>query len=307
VNGDHLTRRLLDSAVPPIPARLAEPPLARIRQRARHRQLAVIGSAAAAAVLVLGIAGVATANWRQSASPDSRIGSQHLFPQPSNVDSDEPSTSDSAGPAGVGTRGPAPWQIVQVDRAGTTLTVYVEPPAGDCRVYNNAKATLDERSDAVNIAVTATPGPGPDCTTAWAATLLTVHLAKTLGTRPVRDHGTTRPAFLDRELPLVPAPWTKVSEGYGGFGIPPGWDVGYTRPGGPDIHIQAHTGTVTRTPLKQVTIGSRTGITFADGSQVGLQWQVGSLVYTLVLMPTEGATSSPTELDDVLSHLHWSQ
>ena len=160
--------RLLDAAVPPVPARLQRPPYEGIRRRARRNRTFRVGGAAALAV-VAATAGVVAAVG-PARSPSTVVG----IPPTS-----EPAVSprhDAPDPVT-----PRSLRVAQVDRAGTGLTLYVNPSPAQCRTFADAVATVDERVNDVVVSITG-DGAATECERTMAAPIQ-VTLAQPLGDR----------------------------------------------------------------------------------------------------------------------------
>ncbi len=284
------TSRLIDAAVPPIPSHLLTPPIRQIRRRAIRRRAALGSCAAAVAVVVTSVGAIVAIGPSDDSS--TVVGSS---PTP---------TSAAAVTSTTPTNAAGSWRLARVDRAGTGLTVYVNPDPRACVVYTEAVPSVDERADAVIITVNGT-GKTVACEERRVAQLH-ITLTQPLGTRTLRDgrDGTIARAYLDSDLPQVPLPWfdypTGFSELDGSL-----WMAGLTRPGGPDLRFSASVGTVSDLSGQPVTLGSRQGRIRQNGVTQVVEWQVRDLIYTMMLTPREGATTSLAEAQAVINQLTW--
>jgi hypothetical protein len=298
---DNSAAQLLDAAVPPIPPSLRTPPIERIRHRARRRRLATTGSAVGAAVVLV------AAGFVVLSSVEDRRSTVVGRPSPDNV-ADVPEAPEA--PEVPATAPPVPgapadsvsWEVVRVDRTGLQMVAYVNPSSlRNCMGFPSPQANVDEAASVVTILLTAKPGR-MDCSRTMA-TPVHITLSRPLGDRTLRDGrtGLDAIAFQDRYLPVVGAPWFEVPASF--TFVHGGLTVGYTRPGGPDLQFTVQVGTASATGTA-VTLGSRQGV-LVDGPQPGVQWQVGDLVYSMLLEPTEGATSSVDQVRSVIGQLTW--
>jgi hypothetical protein len=80
--------------------------------------------------------------------------------------------------------------------------------------------------------------------------------------------------------------------------------IPYTRSGGPDLIFGAQVGTAATTG-PTVRLGTRNGVIVQATTYVGVQWQVGDMVYSMRLMPSEGETSTVAQLHEVIDQLTW--
>jgi hypothetical protein len=304
--------QLLDAAIPALPRALQAPPLARIRRKARRRRAAAIGGTALAIALVIS-AGVLVAGGHSLAGTG---GTSVVGSVPTGAAEPTNSPTASAPPAGSSGRladGRVPWAMAELDRAGTALTIYVPPPGwADCQVYPHPVATVSGQPG-TTVVITVTAGAatrGDDCTRTSVDTQLSLTLPAPLGARAINDgyDHMARVVFRDRELPIVPSPWTRVPVEFAGNTDPAVWFGAYTRPGGPDIHIRVGVGALPANPVSPVSLGIRPGFVYLDGKQYSAQWRVGDLVYALSLQTAEGEASATLyQLHEVLAKLTWSQ
>jgi hypothetical protein len=289
VNPDDQTVRLLDAAVPTIPSRLRTPPYEQIRARARRRRLARGGSASA--VVAMLVASVILAVTGVFARPATDIGGGPATTAP-------PNTPISPGGAAV------PIQEARLDRAGTGLTLYLNPP-GDCAVYGNANQRVIEGDATVTLFISASPLP-VDCSRAMV-TRVDVALSSPLGARPLRDGdtGATIPVFRDADLPRVPRPWTEVHNDFVNMNGT-AWATGFTRPGGPDLDFLASRGQVEPASVERIQLGRRHGVIapFGDHSYE-VDWVVGDLLYQMRLSPSEGGSVSLAQTHAIIAQLAW--
>jgi hypothetical protein len=280
---------LLEGAIPPIPAPLQAPPQARIRARVRRRRFAIGG------VVTLAVVAMVT--------PLAFIAAGSLHSGPSTMVGGATVTPDTPTPSAGALTDAVPWRAARVSRDGITLTLFVNPPSSGCETYPSPTAHVNEQLDAVVITVTGTAEPA-DCSRI-IATKLKVTLNDPLAGRVLKDgrDGVTARAYLDAVLPVVPAPWFETTEDYLSVDQS-GWSLGFTRPGGPDLMFWINVGHVSGTPT--VRLGSRKGEFYATGqSNHGVRWQVGDLVYSMLLLSSEGTTSSQSDLEQVVSQLTW--
>ena len=295
MNQDDRVAQLLDAAVPPIPPALRIPPYERIRRRAHRRRLVVAGSAVAVTVLLASVGAIATHHTRGLASTP--IGNSPLEPSLRPVTAPAPPPALPNAPADA-----VSWQVVRVDRAGTRLMVYINPPSTqECLYYPTATASVDEGTTYVTITVTAKPAP-VECSRVRAMPTL-VDLSRPLLDRKVRDgrDGVLGTVVQDRDLPVVPLRWHEVPTEFS-F-LERGLNIGYTQPGGPDLIFLARESTdvPTGTPVR---LGTRNGV-LVEQPRVGVEWRVEDLVYSMQLEPAEGRTSTVDELHDILDQLTW--
>jgi hypothetical protein len=271
--------RLLDAAVPPVPVRLLRLPYEGIRRRVRRNRTLRVGAAAALAVVAATV-GVVVA-----------VGP---FRGPSTVVGLAP-TADPVTPRSL--------RVAQVDRAGTGLTLYVNPSREQCRTFADAIATIDEGVNDVVVSITGDGRP-TECERPMAAPIRAT-LAQPLGDRTLWSDGAVVRVFYDADLPEVPSPWHEVpvefSELDGRF-----FDYGYTRPGGPELDFRAVAGTPPGAGLgERVALGSRQGTIVTGGDQNVVMWQVRDVTYILTLHPRERLTGSVDELHAVIAQLTW--
>jgi hypothetical protein len=285
VNPDDQTVRLLDAAVPPIPDRLRTPPYVRIRARARRRRTATILTATATvAVLVAGVI-VAVA-----LMPRRSVNGPATAPPPVS-----PTVGDV----------PAPFVEARVNRAGTQVTVYINPP-GDCTAYTSAHADALESDSDVRIMLLMHRAPA-DCDSAMVTTA-TVTLRRPLAGRTVIDGtaGASVPTFLDANLPQVPAAWTEVHVGYTKLEAA-ALIIQYTGTGGPDLILHASTGGgLDPSPVERVQLGSHPGVIVPGlPHSYDVDWMVGDVLYQMRLEPSEGASVSLGQVHHIISELVW--
>ena len=289
--------QLLEAAVPPVPPSLRTPPIERIRRRARRRRIAKTGSTVLAAV-VLVAAGLGVMSTVEPHHQSTVVG--RPSPTPLVEDPDVPVTPP---PLAGAPKDSVSWGVARVDRTGLQLIVYVNPLSlRDCVGYPSPQWAVDEGAPGVvKVVVTAKP-ERMDCSRTMA-TPVHISLSYPLGDRKLLDGRTGADAVVlqDRYLPVVGAPWFEVPVGF--TFVDGALSVHYTRPGGPDLHFTVKAGTVSTTG-PTATLGSRQGV-LVDGPDPGVEWQVGELVYSMVLFPTEGATVSADQLLLVLNQLTW--
>jgi hypothetical protein len=295
---DNSAAQLLEAAVPPIPPSLHTPPIERIRHRARRRRLATTGSAVGLAV-VLVAAGLGVLS-----SVEDHRSTVVGRPSPDNAGEvpEAPEVPATAPPVPGAPADSVSWEVVRVDRTGLQLVAYVNPSSlRNCMGFPSPQANVDEAANVVTILLTAKPDR-MDCSRTMA-TPVHITLSRPLGDRTLRDGrtGVDAIAFQDRYLPVVGAPWFEVPASF--TFVHGGLTVGYTRPGGPDLQFTVQVGTASATG-PAVILGSRHGV-LVDGPQPGAQWQVGDLVYSMRLEPTEGATSSVDQVRSVIGQLTW--
>ena len=286
---DHIPR-LLDVAVPPVPARLQRPPYEGIRRRARRNRTLRVGGAAALAVVAATVGVVVAVG--SARSPSTVVG----VPRTS-VPAVSP-THDAPDPVT-----PRSLRVARADRAGTGLTLYLNPSREQCRTFADAIATADERVNDVVMTITG-DGATTECDRAMAAPIH-VTLAEPLRDRTLWSDGVVVRVFFDADLPEVPSPWheapVEFSELNGSF-----FDYVYTRPGGPELDFRVVVGTPQGATLgERVALGSRQGTIFSGGDQNGVFWQVRDVTYILTLHPREGLTGSLDELHTVIAQLTW--
>jgi hypothetical protein len=210
--------------------------------------------------------------------------------------------SHSSQPSTPTTDSDGTFRVARVDRAGTVVTVFVSSP-GACRAWAPGQSIVDERADRVVISVTG-ERKSVDCSRA-IDTAVQVRLSQPLGERTVVDgraQGVNILVVRDADLPVVPAPWWEVPGDYSG--LDGSWfGFGYTTPGGPDLHFTVRRGPFAQPVLEQVRIGSHDAAIVEVNGQDAVSWEARELVYTMILVPSEGATTSREELDSVLAQL----
>ena len=162
---------------------------------------------------------------------------------------------------------------------------------------------MDEQADRVVISVSGAPEP-VDCGRA-VDTPVEFTLSRPRGARILVDgqgQGATVLVVRDADLPVVPAPWREVPTSY--FGLDgSGFGIGYTTPGGPDLRFRVNRGQISEPALEQVRIGGHDAVIVDLDGQAAVRWAVGDLVYSMTLIPSEGATTSREELHSVLGRL----
>jgi hypothetical protein len=288
------TVRLLDAAVPPIPPGLRAASLDRIRRRVRNRRTALVTTCAGVAVLTVTLA-AGLLGARPGSGPSTQVGGPPVTTAPTPSPSASPTSTGATGALGS-------FRVARVDRAGTGVTVFVSSP-GVCRAWAPGESTVDEQADRVVISVFGAPEP-VDCGRA-IDTPVEFTLSRPLGTRTLVDGRGQDAAVLvvrDADLPVVPAPWSEVPTSY--FRLDgSGWGIGYTTPGGPDLRFAVFRGQISEPVLEQVRIGGHDAVIVDLHGQEAVCWVVGDLVYSMTLIPTEGATTSREELHGVLAHL----
>ncbi len=284
--------RLLDAAVPPVPAHLLRPPYERIRRRARRNQTLRIAGAAALAVVAATVGVVAAVG--PARSPSTVVGVPPSSEPAVSVTQDAP---DAVTPRSL--------RVAQVDRAGTGLTLFLNPSRAQCRTFANATPTVDERANDVVISITGDGAP-TECERTMAAPIH-VTLAQPLGDRTLWSDGAVVRVFFDADLPQIPSPWMKVTVEFteldGSF-----FADDYTRPGGPDLEFRIVAGTSSDSgsgPGEKVALGSRQGTVVTSGDRYGVRWQVRDVTYTMMLQPREGLSGSLDELHTVIAALDW--
>ena len=196
-----------------------------------------------------------------------------------------------------------PWRAARVDRAGTTLTVFVNPPKPGCQTYPSPHASVQESSDVVIVTVTATAAPAACERT--VVTQFKVTLSQPLGGRLLRNgrDGVIARAFFDANLPVIPAAWHEVPTDYISVDQS-SWSIGFTRSGGPDLYFRAEA--FRMADPGTVPLGSHKGVVYpVRQDSYGVRWQVGDLMYSMELMPSEGKTCTQAELEHVISQLTW--
>jgi hypothetical protein len=282
--------RLLDQAVPPIPPNLLEAPYTSIRQRARQRRAVTAAACASVVVAVcIVVAGIVVAPWRGEAPTT-------------------PAAPIMPGSTTQAVRPPARSVLeARVDRAGTGLTLYVNPDQANCVTYPHLTPVVDQRSDRVVVTFTGA-GTKTACDQVQAAPI-TVTLSQPLGDRALLDgSGTPIRPFFDADLPALPAGWTSIPGQYE--------DVDGT------VFVLAYqaigTGILifnasTQPPpypadLGEVTLGSRTGSLFTTGSTgdvPGVRWQVRDLTYQMTLEPSRGSPATLDHLRALIDEFSW--
>ena len=286
--------RLLDAAVPPIPPGLRAAPLEGIRQRVRRRRTIAVSTCAGLAVLTITVAG-GLLSARPGADPATHVGDRAATATPTQ----SPSASRASTPAA---RVPGSFLTARVDRSGLKVTVFVTSP-GACQVWTPDGSSVDEQADQIVISVPGAPAPvecGRD-----SDTPVEVVLSRPLGARTIADGLAPDATVLvvrDSDLPLVPAPWWEVPIGFHGL-TGTSFSVAYTTPGGPDLLFEMRRGQLREPVLEQVTIGGHDAVIVDFGGEEAVCWEVGDLVYSMTLIPGEGATTSREELHSVLALL----
>jgi hypothetical protein len=196
----------------------------------------------------------------------------------------------------------------RVDRAGTGLTLYVNPDQANCIVYPGLTPVVDQRPDRVVVTFNGA-GTKTACHQVWAAPI-TVTLRQPLGERALVDGaGTPIRPFFDADLPVLPAAWTAIPSEYG-------WldgtyfDLGYQAIGtGREVDFSASTRPQSY-PADggEVTLGSRTGSLFTTpttGNVPGVRWQVRDLTYEMSLIPNEGQHATFDQLRALIDEFTW--
>lgn len=289
--------RLLDRAVPTIPDRLRTAPLDAVRARVRRRRARRVTSALVAVVLVVLIG---PALWYARANNGSGEPPAGVVNTP----------SASASPN-------VPWGMAKVDRAGTTITVFVAPP-DDRRVCQGEwEATATAASGSDRVIITSVGSPGPSSLTASGCphgdafmAPVTLTLPAPLGSRPLIDayDGLERPAYREEDLPTVPGGGGGWSEVHTSFGGGDSWMVSYTREGGPDVWIQGFRRDGAPAPdgpsRGTVKVGSyRAVIYLRSTGTFEVRWETTKVVYTLTLQPSEGQSLTLSAFRTVLAQI----
>lgn len=204
-----------------------------------------------------------------------------------------------------------PWASAMVARNGTDITVYSGPGDGLCQELSQPQATVTEQ-DEIHVVVTvkARVVDATDCAVTGSALPLVVSLQKPLGRRVLRDAATaqTPPTYFERELPDLssdkrwsphPSHWMSTDTG---------WHQGYNGPRGSSLLVSAQP-TVDASlsePVATVPIGSRRGVVTGDADRYWTAWwEVGSVTYSLRLMPAEGGRFTLTQFKQELARLSW--
>jgi hypothetical protein len=282
--------RLLDQAVPPIPPNLLEAPYTSIRQRARRRRAVTAAAYASVAVVVCIVAAsIVVAPWRGA------------VPTP-------PAAPTMSGSTTQAVRPPArSVPQARVDRAGTGLTLYVNPDLANCITYPHLTPVVDQRPDRVVVTFTGA-GTKTACDQVQAAPI-TVTLSQPLGDRALVDgSGTPIRPFFDADLPVLPPAWTVVPGQYeevtGTVSVLAYHEVG--------TGLVIFTASTQPPPypadLGEVMLGSRTGsllTTGSSGNVPGVRWQVRDLNYEMLLQPTEGAPATLDQLRALIDEFSW--
>jgi hypothetical protein len=305
VDRDDATR-FLDAAVPPIPQRLLTPPYAQIRRRVRRRRLAVHASVFAVVALLVGGGGVLIGGTGRTlpvgtgsvpaAEPDSPASTSTLTSTSTlaSIPDAPPSSPDPVTDSPV-------WRVARVDEAGTGITIYVNE-ADRCLTYQHPTTVVDERADAVIITATG-QASSTDCSRTMA-TKVAITLSEPLGDRTLRDGRDGYPVLTirDADLPGAPMPWQEVPAEYSHLDGTR-WGTVYTRPGGPDIHLDASRTAFSGTIVKPAQIGAHPGDIVVSGTEYRAHWMVDTVSYELRLVPGEAAQTSMAELESVLWQL----
>jgi hypothetical protein len=285
VNTDDKTSWLLDAAVPPIPPRVQTPPYERIRARARRRR------AGRAASVALGVAVLATG----------LAASMMYWPRPGTP----PPAAPTNVPLATVPDGAVPIQEARVNRAGTGLTVYVNPP-GDCLIFGDASPTVSETDTTVRLILRATSLP-TECSRSMVAKAPVV-LSRPLGARTLIDGSTGNPVptFPDANLPVPPAPWTEVLGDFTGLDGS-ALDYLFTRAGAPELMIAvSHGDQLDPSPVQRVQLGHHQGVIDEWGTNsYEVDWVIGDLYYQMRLNPNEGQTVSLAQTHDIITELGW--
>jgi hypothetical protein len=286
---------LMDQATAHLPERWRSAPLPAIRRRIRQRRHRAVAATALGLVAILGI-GVGLAQ----ALPGGQRQRGGQPPQPTP----QP-TEQSEGR-------PVPWQVVRVDRAGTGLTVYANPPAGTCEFQSAPVISVEYGPDKVVVTVHGSARPEPRCAGGHRASVTPAHLVTPLGDRPIVDGATDRPGLrlFDTELPL-PIAWQEAPASYSDR---PGttWPITFTRPGDVSVVILAQTPAVAGQPAGQplgtIAVGSHQAPIYAGSHGLEVRWQARDLIYTLFLTADDSSYTVPMPvLRNTVGALHWDQ
>jgi hypothetical protein len=290
---DDLLTRLLDQAVPPVPERLRTAPLAAITRRARRRRAVVATASVCAVPALVAVIVLAFASIHDGAKPPPAT---------------DPTGSVPAPPASTATA--VRWQFARVDRSERIVTVFANPAEGDCLELVNTGAEAAEHTDRVVLTVRGDTRPAADCARSGLAVPLRVTLSAPLDGRPIVDAATGQapPAYLDRDLPLIPADrWQEVP---GDVYRPTGdrFGISYTRAGGPDITIVISPAVGPRPsgPAgERRTLGRRDAVLAEYNQTWTVWWRSGGRDYVMSLVPSEGRALSRAEANAVLGQIDW--
>jgi hypothetical protein len=195
--------------------------------------------------------------------------------------------------------------LARVDRAGTGLTLYVNPDQANCVVYPGLTPVVDQRPDRVVVTLTGA-GTKTRCDTLRAAPI-TVTLSQPLGDRALVDgSGTPIRPFFDADLPVLPAAWTAVPLGYAAVFGTNFVLVDYAIGTALDLEFIASTQPRSY-PADggEVRLGSRTGSLFTTGAVAGVRWQVRDLTYEMSLVPSEGEHATLDQLRAFIAEFTW--
>lgn len=286
--------RLLYEAVPPIPRGLATPPYGQIRRRAqRRRALTSLAAGSGVLAVAVGIVVAVSPGPRSGAGPSD----QGATPTPSVVTPTPTATASPQSPDRAG----GSVRVAQVDRAGTGLTLYVNPDLAACVAYPDVTPVVQEFPDRVVVTFTG-EGTRTDCDTTQVASR-EVRLAQPLGDRSLVDGtGAAIRPFFDADLPQPPPDWGMVPSGF--TDLDGSWFMlGYQIPGF-QVYISIQVGP-SAPGGDAVVLGSRSGVIVPVAQGYRLRWQVRDLTYELWVPPNEGDTANIEDLYTVIELFQW--
>ncbi|MEV4136308.1 hypothetical protein AB0J72_29585 [Dactylosporangium sp. NPDC049742] len=236
---DEQVTDLLERAVAEVPPALLQAPHAGIRRRIRRRRMTRAGAVVAAALAVLaGFAAAPTggAPYVPTGGPSASTG-RAWVPQ-------------------------VPWDVAQIDRTGTRITVYAAPLPGKCVERDPADDRVEWADNRITLHLAGSyTGCGDDSQPASR----TFELPQAVGGRGIVDgREPLEPRVLVRaaDLPdLAAGGWTELPAVrlHGVLA----WR--FTRPGGPDLALRAYrlsAGVVLSEPDHTLRLGSRTAAVY---------------------------------------------
>jgi hypothetical protein len=225
-----------------------------------------------------------------------------------------PGCAATPAPAEVPVRTPAvgglptiPWVMAAIDPTDRRLTIQIALVGTDGRGCQSiAHTAFTQQAERIVVAVSVTNVAGP-CD--GAQTIQASHgLDAPLGRRPVLDgyDGGARPVLHRSDLPVPTYP--PGSHQIPGAGTGVSWTVGYTRPGGPDVHLSAvPIGTYSPPPAKpeNVTVQNRALTVYATRTSYRADWPVNGWEISLTADPQEATWLSRGEFQQILDGLRW--
>ncbi len=277
---DRLVRELLAEATRDIPAEVLRPPLVQIRGRASRRRI----------IWPISISGGLAALVAASALT---------------------LTTTGAGPEPVQPILTHAWSHAYAADGGRSLTIYLHSPSR-CETLQDPHATVSESDEAVTVTVTGEVVRVDDCSSA-SSPIATVRLGRPLGGRVLRDgaRDADRPVFREEQVPVIPPDggWRPVRWGQRHLeGDPPRWHASFTKPGGPDVSIDAYVKGSERPmspAIGTIRLGSRERNLHPTGDTFRLSWDDGPVIYVLTLEPSEGEEITEAQFREVVGTFAW--